>query len=60
LPTDSAREPACLDQPVEIASIEEQSANARQRDARERPALDQVSDGPGAYAEVVSSGLDVE
>jgi hypothetical protein len=33
--TDSARESACLDQPVEVIAIEEQSAHAGQRDPRQ-------------------------
>jgi len=60
LPTDAAREPARLDQAVEIAPIEKQSANARQRDARERPALDQVSDGPPAHPQALRRGRDIE
>ena len=53
-------EPARLDESVEVAAIEEQSPDARQCDSRQRPALDEISDGPGADAQIVGGRLDVE
>jgi hypothetical protein len=53
-------EPARLDQPIEVAAIEEESTNAGQSDSRQRPALDQISDGPGAYAQIAGCRLDVQ
>jgi hypothetical protein len=53
-------EAARLDQSVEFAAIEKQSADAGQCDSRQRPALDQVADGPGTHSEVAGCSLDVQ
>lgn len=53
-------QPARLDESVEVAAIEKQPTDAGQCDSRQRPALDQVADGPGADTEVAGCTLDVQ
>ena len=45
---------------IEFAAIEQQSTNAGQSDSRQRPALDQVADGPGADAQIAGCRLDIQ
>ena len=53
-------EPARLDETVEVAAVEQQSTDAGQCDSRQRPALDQVTNGPRADTEVAGCSLDVQ